>query len=189
MTRLIVLVGFVLLLVGCPPKQERVPPTRSGEVEVASADEIGPQGRPWRRSDRGAISDAVTGLVLELPERWEVRRGSGDAVWEARAPGGRGPSVTLGRWGGSVDGLAETFDAAQEGWLSSGPYGDLEVIADGAPLVSTREGAEGSLVFGWYVSIGGSGVAIEATVPAVGFEAAWREVDAIVRSSELEERR
>jgi hypothetical protein len=174
----------MLALSACPASHAPTPiePPRRGvrdlEPEAAPA-----AGVPWRPLEGGRMIDREGGLVFELPDGWLVRSGEEPWVWEAKGP--RWPAVVLriGRWDGDLPALLDRSEVADQGWLSSGPYQELAELADGPPLVTSHEGDDMAHA-GWYFRVDGVGVAIEAALPPVFFEEAWREVDEVVRSVE-----
>lgn len=174
------------LLVACPaargpgPSQLEEGRPRSGDRE--------PEARPatgldWRPADGGQILYREVDLLFELPQGWLVRPGEGTGAWEAKGPRWPAALLRIGPWDGSIEGMIDRYEAVDQGWLSSGPYANLEALDGRPPLVGTWRGEEDVLVVGWYFRVDGTGVALVAELPAPLFEESWRDVDHVVRST------
>ncbi len=165
---------LLFLLFGCPrpeptppaPVEEPPPPV---EAPVATR-------QPWF-DPPGPIVEAGSGLEVRLPEGWQVRAGRGAFPWEARHDG-TGAVLFLGTWTGNEEELQERYDERPLGFVAPGTQVEIEALADGPPWIATREAPEGLRV-GWYISVDGRPVVIEAVLPAAATEAAWREVTAV----------
>jgi len=170
-----------------------VSPSRLAEDSGGQREEVGPSvstGESWRPDGRGGrLEDADSGLSLELPLDWTWRRGSGDLVFEARGPDSLPASLRLSRWDGSTAHVEQIAVDQPLAFLSTGPHGGLDEIADEPPVVFTLAdaGDSGELRLAWFFHVDRLGLSLEALLPAQGFESAWRAVDAIVRSAAMRE--
>lgn len=135
--------------------------------------EVGPTREPWR-DPPGPITEAASGLQLELPSGWQIRPGRGALPWEAKHAA-TGATLYLGTWTGNAGELEQRYDDRPLGFAARGTEARLEALADGPPRVASRE-APGGLRVGWYMWIDGRPVAIEAVLPAAATEASWRAV-------------
>lgn len=179
-----------ILLAGCPaargpaptepPEGRPRPRDREPAVEPAT-------GLVWRPADGGQVLHRQAGLLFDLPQGWLVRPGEGTASWEAKGPRWPAAVLRIGSWDGSIEGLIDRFEGVDQGWLSSGPYANLEALGEGPPVVGTRGGEQDVLVVEWYFQVDGTGVALEAELPAQFFEESWRDVDGLVRSARRRE--
>jgi hypothetical protein len=139
----------------------------------------------WTPDGRGGrLEDEHSGLSLELPMGWTWRRGSGEVLFEARGPDSAPASLRLSRWDGSTSHLEELAAEEPLAFLSSGPHGGLDEIADEPPVVFTLppSGDSDDLGLAWLFRVDSQGLSLEATLPAASFERSWQAVDAIVRS-------
>lgn len=160
------------------------PAESSGAQEADGSDQ--PLGvGVWTPEGRGGrLEDEDSGLSLELPIDWTWRRGSGEVLFEARGPDSAPASVRLSRWDGSIDHLQELVADEPLAFLSSGPHGGLDEVADEPPVVFTMPPTDGSdeLGLAWLFRVDSEGLSLEARLPAGSFERSWKTVDAIVRS-------
>ncbi len=145
---------------------------------------------PWQPDGRGGrLEEPGSGFSFELPLDWTWRRGSGEVLFEARGPDSLPISVRLSRWDGSrVSAQQRVFDKPLA-FLSSGPYGALDVLADEPPVVLTipeREDAS-ELALAWLFRISDQGLSLEARMPVDSFEDSWLVVDSILRSAATRE--
>lgn len=140
------------------------------------AEVAAPTREPWF-DPPGPIVEAGSGLELTLPEGWQVRPGRGAFPWEARH-GATGALLFLGTWTGNEAELQERYDARPLGFVARGSDARIEALADAPPWIASREAPEGLRV-GWYTTVQGRPVAIEAVLPAATTEAAWRVVTAV----------
>ena len=181
-----VLCLVALALAGCPSARTQVPAEPpEGRVRTRQLEPEGGEAelrRSWRPAEGGRLIHPDAGLVFDLPSGWLVRPGEGTGTWEAKGPRWPAAGLRIGAWDGSVEGLIDRYEAADQAWLSSGPYTNLEAICEGPPLVGTRRAQDDVLLVGWYFRVDGIGVALEAELPAALFEESWRDVDGVVRS-------
>ena len=166
---------LLLLILWACPRPEPSPPAPI-EPPTPLVEEPVPAREPWFEPP-GAIVEAGSGLEMTLPEGWTVRPGRGALPWEARHEGS-GAVLFLGTWTGNEAELQERYNARPLGFVARGTQASIEALADGPPWVASREAPEGLRV-GWYISVDGRPVAIEAVLPAATTEAAWREVTAV----------
>jgi len=159
-------------------------------VESSGDQEAGRGAQPvaagvWTPDGRGGrLEDEDSGLSLELPIDWTWRRGSGELLFEARGPDSAPASLRLSRWDGSTSHLEALAADEPLAFLSSGPHGGLDELADEPPVVWTLppSGESGDLGLAWLFRVDSQGLSLEATLPAGSFERSWQAVDAIVRS-------
>ena len=161
----------------------------SGSQSVESGDR--PERSSWQPDGRGGrLEDSDSGFSFEVPMNWTWARGSDGVLFEARGPEDLRVRVILKEWRpeGS-DGELRSRDEAYV-FVSEGPYGGLERLADEAPMVLTREaGSAGELVLSWLFAVDDRGLRLDARLPGRNFEKAWRAVDGIVRSAEVPSRK
>jgi len=145
---------------------------------------------PWRPDGRGGrLEEPGSGFSFELPLDWTWRRGSGEVLFEARGPDSLPIYVRLSRWDGNrVSAQQRVFDKPLA-FLSSGPYGALDVLADEPPVVLTIPEREGpsELALAWLFRISDQGLSLEARMPVDSFEDSWLAVDSILRSAATRE--
>jgi hypothetical protein len=174
-----------IVLAGCPaaraPAPVEPPQGRARGLDVQTEVEPAPR-RAWRPAQGGRLNHTAADLVFDLPSGWLVRPGEGEWSWEVQGPRWPATVLRIGAWNGSIEGLIDRYEAADQAWLSSGPYSNLEAICEGPTVVGTRQAQDDVLVVGWYFRVDGVGVAMEAELPARLFEESWRDVDLVVRS-------
>jgi hypothetical protein len=168
------LVLLLLSLAGCP-RPEPSPPARVA-APAEQVEEARPTRTPWFEPP-GPIVEAGSGLEVSLPEGWQVRPGRGAFPWEAR-DSATGAVVFLGTWTGNEAELQQRYDDRPLGFAARGTNARIEAVSDGPPWIASRESPDGLRV-GWYLTVDGRPVAIEAVLPAAQTEAAWRAVNAV----------
>ena len=164
---------LLALLGGCP----RPAPAPPAPVEAPPAPvEAVIDARDAWFVPPGPVVEAASGLELDLPTGWQIRPGRGAFPWEARH-GETGATLLFGTWTGNEAELQERYDERPLGFVARGTQRALEAMADAAPWVATRE-APSALRVGWYMTVDGRPVAIEAVLPTASPEASWRAVTA-----------
>ncbi|MBJ93839.1 MAG: hypothetical protein CMP23_05105 [Rickettsiales bacterium] len=132
----------------------------------------------------GSIVDPQSGFSIRLPEEWTWRRGSGSLLVEARSAGPSPTRLAMSSWeprsAAELSGESEPLRFA-----ARGPYTGLERIADRPPSVLTVHQPGRRIELSWVFVVAGRGLRLDARLAEEDFEAAFIEVDAIVRSAVL----